>query len=261
MKSFDGKKYMYEKPQLIEVICQLRFPPILSIEANVPAEFQDKIRERFPRYDARDEKVVTPQGTQQVKNHSFISADGSYKLSLTKNFIALSTMRYTTWDDFAAWLDEPLGQFISVYKPAYFERIGLRYMNGFSREKLELENHRWNDLIQSQYLGVLDSDGIDETKVGKCSVDIEMKLEEDCAVKIHAGPGMIKRAVRTPQGVQQIQEKGVRFIFDLDVFSAGNIKLASAVEVLDRVHTQADSLFSEAITDVLHEAMEPVVIG
>ncbi|MCC8091141.1 MAG: hypothetical protein LIO55_07135, partial [Oscillospiraceae bacterium] len=38
MKSAEGKPFIYEKNQLIEVICQLRFPTILSIEAKEPAE-------------------------------------------------------------------------------------------------------------------------------------------------------------------------------------------------------------------------------
>ncbi len=260
MKSYDGKKYIYEKHQLVEVICQLRFPPILSIDTDVPSAFQDRIRERFPRYEVRDENLPTASGMQKQKNHSFISADGSYKLSLTKSFIALSTMRYTSWEDFAAWLDEPLGQFISVYKPAYFERIGLRYLNGISREKLELEHCRWNDLFQSRYLGVLDDDDVAEASVSKCSVDIEMKLDHGCAVKLHAGPGFIKRAIRTPKGIQQVQEPKPRFIFDQDLFSAGNIPLKDAAGVLDAVHEHADRIFSEAITDVLHNAMEPVLV-
>ncbi len=260
MKSYDGKKYIYEKQQLIEVICQLRFPPILSIDTDIPAAFQERIRERFPRYEVRDENLPSPSGMQKQKNHSFISADGSYKLSLTKSFVALSTMRYTSWEDFAAWLDEPLGQFISVYKPAYFERIGLRYLNGFSRDKLELPECRWNDLIQSQYLSVLDSDDVDEASVTKCSVDLEMKLDRKNSVKLHAGPGFVKRAIRTPKGIQQVQEPKSRFIFDQDLFSAGNIPLKDAAAALDALHVHADRLFSEAITDVLHNAMEPVIV-
>lgn len=260
MKSYDGKKFIYEKQQLIEVICQLRFPPILSIETEVPAAFQDKIRERFPRYEVREETLPGPNGPQKQKNHSFISADGGYKLSLSKNFVALSTMRYTCWEDFAAWLDEPLGQFISVYKPAYFERIGLRYLNGISREKLDIEASRWNDLFQSRWLGVLDDDEVDEASVSKCSIDVEMKLDGGCSAKVHAGPGFIKRAIRTPKGIQQLQEPKPRFIFDQDLFSAGSIKLQDAVGVLDALHGQADRLFAEAITDALHNAMEPVVV-
>ena len=43
----------YNKPQLAEVICQLRFPTILSIGANDPAEFQEAIRGMFPRFTVR----------------------------------------------------------------------------------------------------------------------------------------------------------------------------------------------------------------
>lgn len=39
---------------------------------------------------------MVEQGT--VNNYQFISADGGWKVSLTKGFIALSTTRYTRWE-------------------------------------------------------------------------------------------------------------------------------------------------------------------
>lgn len=261
MKSADGKSFVYEKSQLVEVICQLRFPTILSIESEEPARFQDRVREDFPRYAKQVENLPPVNGqAQTVNNYSFISEDGKYKISLTKNFFALSTMAYTSWEDFAGWLDEPLGQFISTYKPAYFERVGLRYVNGFSREKLELTGRRWNDLVQSQYLGPMDSDSVDESAFSKCSIDVEMTLEPGISAKMHAGPGYIKRTVRTPQGLQNVQEQEARFIFDQDIYAGGNIKLPAAAETLEKLHGHADTIFSEAITNVLHDAMEPVFI-
>ena len=260
MKSADGKRFVYEKSQLIEVICQLRFPAILTIDAKEPADFQETVRENFPRYFCQTEKLPAPAGgePQTVKNHNFISEDGTYKLSMTKSFIALSTMRYTGWDDYARTLDEPLGQFIRLYRPAYFERVGLRYVNGISRSQLGLTGRRWNDLFQPQYLGVLDDDGIDEAKVNKCSVDLEMKLDDRAAVKLHAGPGMVKRSVRTPAGVQTVQEQESRFIFDQDIYMGGKLALTEVTDILAQLHDHADRLFSDAITDVLHEAMEAV---
>ena len=38
------KRCKYAQNQLADVICQLRFPDILSINANEPAEFQEMIR-------------------------------------------------------------------------------------------------------------------------------------------------------------------------------------------------------------------------
>ena len=39
-----SERVLYGKRQLIEVICQLRFPTILSISAKEPAEFQEASR-------------------------------------------------------------------------------------------------------------------------------------------------------------------------------------------------------------------------
>lgn len=260
MRSSEGKRFVYEKPQLIEVICQLRFPTILSIETNPPAEFQETVRGAFPRYVCQEEKPAAPAGgqAQVVHNHTFLSADGSCKLSLTKDFIALSTMRYRSWEDFARTLDEPLGHFISIYRPAYFERVGLRYVNGVSREKLGLTGRRWNDLFQPQYLGVLDDDGIDEASVSKCAVDVQMKLDGRAGVKLHAGPGVVKRTVVTPGGVQTVQEQEQRFFFDQDLFASGRTRIPEVMETLEALHGHADRLFSDAITDVLHDAMEAI---
>ena len=111
-----------------EVICQLRFPAILAINDNAPAEFQEAIREDFPQF-ARTEEAAPPQITglggpnpqlrqqKPVTNYRFISTDNLWKLNLTQNFIALSTLRYTGWEEFAAELDKPLAEFIRIYKP------------------------------------------------------------------------------------------------------------------------------------------------
>ena len=148
MISSDNRRYAYGKSQLIEVICQLRFPTILSIDTREPADFQETVRAAFPRYQCQVEKLPGVNGApaRTVNNHTFISEDGGYKLSLTKDFIALSTMRYTHWEDFAARLDEPLGQFIKIYRPNCFDRVGLRFVNAISREQLGLTGRRWNDL-------------------------------------------------------------------------------------------------------------------
>lgn len=245
-----GRKIQYEKNQIVEMICQLRFPAILSIDTREPADFQELVRRDYPRYAAEQEK-------QGARNHIFLSEDGLYKLCLTHSFIALSTVRYTSWAKFAHWLDEPLGHFISVYRPAYFERIGLRYINGFSRERLGLEECSWSELIAPEYLGPLALKQTREQDVVRCSVDMEMRLDERCAMKMHAGPGFIKRNIRTGESVQSVQEKQVRFILDMDLYSSGKIQLASAADVMDAIHEHADSVFSKAITDRLHEAMEP----
>jgi len=263
MKSKDNKRFIYERNQLIETICQLRFPTILTIDTKEPADFQETIRADFPRYSCQTEQVARPDGKpQQVRNHSFITEDGYFKLSLTKDFISLSTMHYSGWERFALMLHEPLAQFIRVYQPAYFDRIGLRYLNAFSREKLEVQDRHWNELIQPHCLGVLADDNVEEKDVVKCAIDVERKLDERCANKLHAGPGNIRRAMRTETGLKTVQEPETRFVLDIDVFTVTGIrtKLEAAAETLELLHDHADRIFSDAITDMMHAALEPVEI-
>ena len=86
---------------------------------------------------------------------------------------------------------------------------------------------------------------------------IERKLDALAALKLHAGPGFVQRNIRNGNRVQQVQEKEVRFIFDQDVYSTGKVKVAAVAETLNALHAHADSVFSDAITTVLHDAMEP----
>lgn len=46
-----NKRVKYNRCPLVEVIFQLRFPTILSINSKQPADFQEKIRKEYPFYD------------------------------------------------------------------------------------------------------------------------------------------------------------------------------------------------------------------
>lgn len=253
---------IYGKNQLGDVICQLRFPEILTIGANVPVDFQERIRDEYPQYSARKESPApqitgTPgnfslQNQPTTINYQFVSEDGVWRVNLTSKFISLTCSRYTCWEDFARKLDKPLAAFIKVYKPAYFERVGLRYLNFISRKELELEQLPFSELIAPCYLGPLAEDDVTEQAVGRCTVDVEMALRGGCRVKLHAGPGLVKK------NGQQDQE--VKFIFDQDLFMPGKVPTNTTAGALQTLHAQAFGLFRGAITDTLHRAMMPETI-
>lgn len=259
------ERYLYARSPLVEVICQLRFPTILSISAKEPAEFQEAIRGEYPRFAARQEfpppkisGVGTPNaGLQQsapVTNYNFVSEDGRWKVNLTGNFIALSTMAYTRWEEFAQRLDILLAHFIRIYQPAWFERIGLRYLNAVSRKALGMDGLLWDDLIQSRWLGILEEPDVDEAAVNKCSVDVETLLPDGCRLKVHAGPGMLRKNLpgQTPADGES------RFILDIDVSAGGKLEAPRIPSALEDMHLWADRLFRGALTDELHQAMGPL---
>ena len=255
------QRYRYAKPPLVEAICQLRFPAILTIGAKEPAEFQEAIRADYPRYAAKTEQpapklvgVGTPNPSLQpqppITNYNFVSEDNRWKINLTSSFIALSTVGYTQWEDYAQRLDKILAQFIRIYQPAFFERIGLRYVNAFSRQAVGMEDLLWDDLIQPALLGVLGEPDVDEKATSKNSLDVEMVLAGNCRMKLHAGPGLLKKNPKDPAG-------DLRFILDGDFSAAGNLPAAEVPSRLEALHGYAVRLFQGAITRELHDAMGP----
>ena len=97
MRMFSNQpRKFYRRSPLIEVICQLRFPDILKIEAHEPADFQDAIRQVYPQYAKRIEQLppqnaggkMVEQGT--VNNYQFISADGGWTLCLPRSSKSIS---------------------------------------------------------------------------------------------------------------------------------------------------------------------------
>lgn len=261
MFSRDDRCY-YMNNQLGDVICQLRFPEILSIGAQPPVAFQEAIRDEYPQYSALKETPTprltgapgnfTVENQPTTINYQFISEDGAWRINLTSKFISLACNRYTSWEDFARKLDKPLVAFIKIYKPAYFERVGLRYLNFFSRGSLGLQNVPFAELINPIYLGPLADEEVSETQSGRCTVEAELTLKAGCRLKLHTGPGMVKR------GNQSDPE--LKFIFDQDLFMPGKVPVNMTTGALNTLHTQAFSIFRGAITDRLHDAMAPTSI-
>lgn len=257
----DRPRSHYPNSPAHEVICQLRFPTILTINTVEPADFQEAIREDFPQYarrqDATPPKVSglggpNPKVEQQppVTNYHFLSADGKWKLNLTKDFIALSTLRYTGWEEFARHLDKPLAAFIKLYKPAYFQRVGIRYINLFSRQKLGLEDVPWAELFAPAYTGALREPDVREDQVASCGCDLVLKLDSSCQAKIHAGPGRIQNNV---PGAAQDPE--VKFIFDMDLSMNGQTPCTLAAAALETLHGHGTRVFEGAVTDRMRDAM------
>lgn len=256
----DKERCIYRNNPLGEVICQIRFPEILKIGTELPAGFQDAIRDEFPRYSSRMEapapKItgipgnLTLENQPKTVNYQFLSEDGIWRVNLTSRFISLACSRYTGWEDFAKKLDKPLAAFIRVYKPAYFERVGLRYINFISRKSLDLEGIPFRELITPSYLGLLSDEDVTENGMGRCAVDAELPIRGGCRIKLHAGPGIVKR------GNQQDNE--VKFVLDLDLFMPGKVPVNYAAGALQTLHSQAWPIFRDAITEKLHDALDPM---
>ena len=251
-------RYFLRKNQLGEVICQFRFPEILIINRESPAQFQEMIRETFPLYSLRQEtsgpQIRNNQGVLKIEtppvtnNHQFSTADNKWRVNLTSKFISLSCSEYIRWEQFAKYFDLVLSAFIKAYSPAYFTRVGLRYMNFISRRELGLIGIPFRELLEPQYLGILSYEDISENSTSRNTIDAQVNLSGSCTLKVHAGPGLVKR---------EADDNELKFIFDQDLFINGNIALHTSTAVLNMLHNNAYSIFRGAITETLFDAMDP----
>ena len=213
----------YKNSPLVQVVCQLRFPRILSIDEKSPAEFQECIREIYPVYNVNIEQqqqlIVEPDNGQfsklirndQIKNHSFSSSDHIWRVSLTSTFLSLSTSQYIRWENFCLHLQEPLNALKTIYHPAFFERVGLRYVNAFQRSVLGLDaGEPWSQFIRSFALGFLSNNEI-AAEVKGYSATSEIDLGNNAVARINTATGYVGNAV-----FQQNPE--MSFIIDSDLF-------------------------------------------
>ncbi len=255
------KRVIYKKNPLDKVICQLRFPPILKIDTEIPAVFQERIRQQFPNLlESAEWNIEVPQAIKGqipsdlarqmlqsagIKNYQFSSEDGQWQLNLTRTFIALTANKYQRWEQFKDKLLGPLAALNDIYAPSFFSRIGLRYVDVIKRSALNLDGVNWSELLQPYVLGVLSTPEVSRN-VQAFQSNYEIRLsDEQSMVRLIA------------QLVQPIDSSEICFMIDSDFFTAEKTISDDVMSKLNYLHARSSRLIQWCITERLHQAMEP----
>jgi len=257
----ESHRVRFKKNPLRQVICQLRFPPILKIDTGIPADFQDRIRNSFPNFSEISEwkiefpKVIggalPPEIADQVsqsagnKNYSFLTEDEKNKINLTRTFIALSTINYHVWEEFRSMLENILKIFVDIYNPSYYSRIGLRYIDIITRSELGLKDVDWNSLLKPHVLGI-----ISDPYVGKNVEDYESKY----LIGLEDGESIVRIISKLINNEPTNEDL---FVIDSDFFGTQKIAPNNVMELLNFYNTRASRLINWAILPRLFDAMEP----
>lgn len=247
------QRVVYSQNPLVEVICQVRFPALLAIDAQLPVEFQSKISDHFDdfkinqgiqvSFGADPSNLASPV---QIKNYVFSDQKTGYSISLSSSDIALSTTTYSRWEDFSRMLGFVLESFLSCYKIKRATRIGLRYRDVIDREALQIKGVPWQRLLQPPVLGFLTSDLIDETEVDTLVTNCQFRTP-DCKVIFQSG------------FVENIETKQRAFMVDYDAYidTESTFVAEDIISSLTKIHTVTGPLFRWSITDELHNALGP----
>jgi uncharacterized protein (TIGR04255 family) len=252
----DSPRFIYAKAPLTDVICQLRFPPILRIESDPPADFQDRIRAIFPLLERGAQHVGLAQGLPPEilkmigsatggTHYIFRTEDQTFSLTLAPDWLALSTKKYDRWEAFRKLLIPPLEALVDFYKPAFFTRIGLRYQNAINRAALGLKAHPWVDLLIPSILGALVEPQF-EANV------IEVRKTIRANFPDRTGGVFVQHGFGGDSG----RDRNT-YLLDFDFYTE-KTEVDNAVAILDDFHTRAGRAFRWCIRPVLHERLEPL---
>lgn len=255
------KRVKYCKCPLIQVVYQLNFPTILAIDEYAPVKFQDAIREYFPKYKVQTEQEneikvnlmdrnANPVFRQNLvrKLHQFISEDGDWTITLSKNLLSISTGKYDQWECMVERFKLPLEKFVEIYKQNYFDEIALRYVDAFNRPILGLDNVNWTELINPHLQGCLMLGTKDKVNIVACMMRSAMNIG-DIVLKVSAGLGSVN-------GIYN-NKSGDTFILDCEYSVSRKIEYDTVHNLADDLHYKANSFFRESITTKLHKAMVP----
>lgn len=257
----DYKRVKYNKCPLVEVTYQLNFPTILAIEAMEPVGFQEGIRRKYPVYnqqiEQQNEVVVNVENAkanavfnqQQVRKlHHFISEDQKWRVTLAKDMLAFSTVKYDTWEDLSARTVDVIKAFVDEYKPAFFNRLGLRYIDAIERSVLALQDTPWDELLQPHLCGCLGYKTEGLVQVRNSNVNAEVVFDE-VIVNVASGLGTVDHHDgKTPSEA---------FILNCDYYIARKISITDLAVMASKLHDRSHTFFRESITDKLHYAMDP----
>jgi uncharacterized protein (TIGR04255 family) len=257
----DSPRVIYTNNSLEQVICQVRFPPILRIDAEIPARYQDAIRQQYPLFEEKheDKPDIPKQLLEQLppdflrllsasdkKAYNFISIDEQWTVSLTRDFIALTANNYSRWEEFKEHFRIPFDALLSEYAPALFSRVGLRYQNVIRRSVLGLESTPWSELIQPYIAGPLAAPGLDDDSIVNTTNTVEIRLRNEYGrVRIRYGFAVDSATKETC------------YLIDSDFFAEKIKGSENVLDRLDRFNRRAGRLFRWCITPHLHEAMGP----
>jgi uncharacterized protein (TIGR04255 family) len=257
-----SQRSVFNKSPLLQVIGEFKFPQILLIESSVPSQFQERIRGKFPIFQ-RISPISMPQipnnlaslvgpGANPIQYH-FSTEDQRNTLQLSSNAISLSTRKYTRWEDFWTLFAEPLNALKEIYRPAFFVRVGLRYLNAIVRSQRGLANVPWSQLLRSELLGELSIPAFENNLDSVAQRQLQLRLPEgNGAVLLRHGLGYVITPPNQPE---------LSYMIDFDFSKNGKTELKDGDTIIGAFHEFAGDAFRWAISDTLRDTLEPIPPG
>jgi uncharacterized protein (TIGR04255 family) len=238
------------RPPLREVICQVRFPPVLLIAKQMPTDLQECLRKEYPNLAVeRPVQIATDNPLAEAPLDArppvfrFRSRDEKSMVSLSTGFYTVSTQAYTHWAAFAVELERATQAVRETYDITYATRIGLRYINVVSDEHAEGATLGMYDLLRPELTALLRTAPFRSPSLALTQVKTS---EGEDQLTFRYGLGEC-------EGFSQLA-----FVLDFDLYAQGELDFEGLLERCDRYHSTIYRAFRWCLSDTGFAAFEPV---
>lgn len=232
---------------LVRVIAQVRFPEVLSLEQrDHVAAFQETVRSAYPvlRQEQTQGVLIGPSGVSPVKPRTawrFADAEGSWRVSLAPDFIALETTRYKSRLDFFSRFADIVRALDKHVEPKLVDRLGVRYIDRVSGAAVD----EISGLVRAEVRGIT---GTRVASHASHALSESMFELDDSRVVARWGL-LAPNTTVDPAAIEPIPERS--WVLDLDMFSARPAPFAidRVVDDAKRYAERIYTFFRWAVTD------------
>ena len=219
---------IYKNSPLIEVVYEIRFSPLLSIESSRD-KFYDKIKDAFPN-------VAIPKSN--LEPYVFGKSDQSWSILLSPVLFAISCKKYEGFQVYKKECLRLLSVFGDLFKVEKMTRSGLRYVNiiPFTRES--------GIIPLKSFLNIeINLPKVIPSTFKAASLIFVSQLEK----------GNITTRVEPVMSPDQSQEA---LILDFDYAKDANLNYKNLNAYLEESHTHTKALFEGLVTDNYRKIMQ-----
>lgn len=241
------------RPPLEDVVCQVRFSPLLRIGFDAPPEeFGAAISEAFPVFDPPDpllskeeieKQALTAQGYEPPR-WVFSDSSGNWKAFLFVDFFAVEALVYTGFSEFLGRVRLVQQACHRVYSVTEANRVGLRYTNRLAKNQTG-ELSAWIEELPDFYLTPLKFHLADPDCLQSWH-EVYLRQEEEVTLGVRFG-------------VQRSEADGNDcLVLDLDAFTESRVQIRELGSMLVKLHDLVYRTFRWSIQGRLFESLGPV---
>lgn len=236
----------------------MAFPAVLRVDSEPPFKFQEALRIEYPIY--KEEQTTNlrfnfPPDANPPSNpfllrgrnvYKFSSEDLVWTITLTRDFIAISTTAYARWENFKEHFENPLKFFVDEYNPPFYTRVGLRYIDLIDRANLGLQGVSWRELLKPHIAGELSSVEVGD-RVLSCANQAIISLDDESRILLNHG--LVNNNGNNPDNFS--------YLIDCDFSTDKKTEINNVNDRIDHFNQHAGRLFRWCIADRLHDALVP----